>query len=84
MDDLSRESWITEINLTVMKCVLTVIVSFVVTQASNYQYDYDEDVVEAIRSSNKTDSGARLIGARAVRQNEAPFVVAIARVSLNY
>ena len=65
-----------------MKCVLTVIVPFVVTQASNYQYDYDEDVVEAIRSSNKTDSGARLIGARAVRQNEAPFVVAIARVSL--
>ena len=36
-----------EINLTVMKCVLTVIVSFVVTLASNYEYDYDEAVVEA-------------------------------------
>ena len=64
-----------------MKCVLTVIVSFVVTLASNYEYDYDEAVVEAIKASNMTDSGARLIGARAVRQNEAPFVVAIARVS---
>ena len=42
-------------------------------------YDYDYDV-----PTNKTKSGggARLIGARAGRTSEAPFVVAIARVSL--
>ena len=46
-----------------------------------YDYEYDENV-----PTNKTKSGggARLIGARAGRTREAPFVVAIARVSLVY
>ena len=45
----------------------------------DYDYDYDVNV-----PTNKTKSGggARLIGARAGRTSEAPFVVAIARVSL--
>ena len=44
-----------------------------------YDYDYDENVPA---NKTKPGGGARLIGARAGRTREAPFVVAIARVSL--
>ena len=56
---------------------LTILLSLSVSETDEeYDYDYDEEV-----PVNKTKSGgARLIGARAARTSEAPFVVAIARV----
>ena len=56
----------------------TILLSFSLSDTDEeYDYDYDDTV-----PANKTKAGARLIGARAGRTREAPFVVAIARVSL--
>ena len=69
-----------------MRCILVhiSIVFFKATFEANIdgEYLYDEDVMGAIKSSNRSESGSRLIGARSAKApSEAPFVVAIGRVS---
>jgi len=67
-----------------MRCIL-VHISFVFFEATfeaniDGEYLYDEDVMGAIKSSNRSESGSRLIGARSAKApSEAPFVVAIGR-----
>ena len=48
---------------------------------SDEEYEYDDEIPT---NKTKPGGGARLIGARAGRTREAPFVVAIARVSFVY
>ena len=56
----------------------TILLSFSLSDPDEeYDYDYDDKV-----PANKTKSGARLIGARAGRTREAPFVVAFSLVSV--